>query len=94
MKNWSANNRNALLSLIACESDPIVIMSYNIYNPNTTQVKFTMNLYNGTQFKATIMSPTLEPDETIFLDTKIILNKGDYIQVVSPKDLHIIVSGA
>lgn len=95
MNRWVANNREDALRLAPCvDSSNLVIMSYNIHNPSVTaKVSFRLELWNGTDFMATIINTEIDPNDTLFFDTKLILIQGDYIKVTSDKELHIIISG-
>lgn len=96
MKRFTSKERATALKMAhVVDSDSLVIMSYNIHNPDVqSKVPFTMELWNGEDYLVTIINTEIEPKDTLFFDTKIILIKGDYIKVNYSKELHIIISGA
>ena len=94
MRNWSANNRTDAQIMASASDKEIVVMSYNIHNPMVTNNGIVLELWEGTTFKATILDTQIEPKDTLFLDTKIIIMKGQFLKFISDQEVHIIVSGA
>ena len=96
MKRWTANNKTSMSRLASCVDDSSqVIMSYNIHNPQTDRkVHFTFDLYNNDDFLLTLLNTEIEPLDTLFIDTKIVMLRGDYIKVTAQMELHLLISGA
>lgn len=60
----------------------IAIVGISIFNENKSDAIATMKLLTSTnEPRATILQTSLEPNETIFLDTKIFLSNGDKLEV-------------
>lgn len=93
MRNWVANNRTDAMRMALALDKELVIMSYNIHNPNVVNNGFNLELWDGTEFKATILDTIIEPKDTLFLDTKLIISRGQYLKFNSDKEIHIIISG-